>query len=341
MRPSPIDLTREADLDPGRYAVTAQGVAGSDGSELATLQARIRIYVPEGASIEVEVLEGEEVVVEIVFRQADVDATPVVFADPVFEAAIREQLERPSGDVTRADMATLTTLDVTQGQIETQSLEGIQHATNLRSLFIGGTAVEDLATLADLESLEMLYAWKWGSDARIVDVSPLAPLTQLRSLSVYEQNRADHDLNTIDDISAVADMRELRYFSVRNNLVADLTPLTNLTQLVTLDLTDSPIRDLRPLAGLVNLEVLEVCCAPEPDSGGITTVAALENLESLRVLWIHENFISDLTPIADLPDLEFVAMGLNCLTFEPQDASTGIVAAWRSAGVEVRELSDQ
>ena len=93
---------------------------------------------------------------------------PVVFPDPNLEAAVRDALNKPSGDVTCADIRLLTELIAVSDSVEI--LEGLQFAVNLTTL--------DLA-----------------DDALIRDLTPLQRLTNL--------TRLDLGGNDISDISAL------------------------------------------------------------------------------------------------------------------------------------------
>lgn len=78
-------------------------------------------------------------------------ATTVTFADSNLESAARVALSKPAGDVTEADMATLTSLDATSQGIG--DLDGLQYATNLTNLDLSDNQITDLTPLSGLTNL--------------------------------------------------------------------------------------------------------------------------------------------------------------------------------------------
>ncbi|NLA38132.1 MAG: leucine-rich repeat domain-containing protein [Methanomicrobiales archaeon] len=135
----------------------------------------------------------------------------VSFPDASLEAAVRDALGKPGGDITADDMATLDILDADDEEIS--ELSGLEYAVNLRVL--------------DLESNE------------IGDLGPLVNLTGLRDL--------DLESNEIGDLGPLANLTGLRDLDLESNEISDLGPLANLTGLRDLDLESNEIGDLSPL----------------------------------------------------------------------------------------------
>ena len=98
----------------------------------------------------------------------------VTFADPKLETAVRIALRMSASEViTREAMLGLVFLEAYDRRIE--SIQGLQHATNLIALDLGKNAVVNISPLSGLTKLQILFL----DDNQIVDVSPLAGLTQL------------------------------------------------------------------------------------------------------------------------------------------------------------------
>jgi len=100
----------------------------------------------------------------------------VVFPDKNLEAAIRKQLEKPEGPLTRGDVKRLEVLDASEAEIG--NLSGIEHAINLTTLLLAGNQISDVSPLASLTNLTELNLY----NNQISDVSPLASLTNLTSI---------------------------------------------------------------------------------------------------------------------------------------------------------------
>ncbi len=195
-------------------------------------------------------------------------AQVVEITDRNLRAAISDAFNLPHGDpITRAMMQQLRHFDSPEKGIS--NLTGLEHATNLELLALGGNEISDLTPIANLVKLEEL--WLWGNPmlsdlvpianlvrlerlvlpvCQISDLRPLSGLTQLRKL--------DLDRNRISDISPLANLTQLTELVISENEIADISPLANLTQLTELYLDRNVITDVRPLAGLTRLERLEI-----------------------------------------------------------------------------------
>ncbi len=154
--------------------------------------------------------------------EADADAdstqsTAVEFADANLERAVREALDRPSGPLTPADLASLTELDAIYKDIE--SVAGLEHATALTTLYLRGNAITDVSPLASLTNLHTLSLW--GN--KVADARPLASLISLRTLDMWG--------NEITDVQPLARLTNLQWLQLGDNAIADISPLASLTNL--------------------------------------------------------------------------------------------------------------
>ncbi|HOS67503.1 MAG TPA: hypothetical protein PLI54_06160, partial [Methanoculleus sp.] len=78
-------------------------------------------------------------------------AEAVSFPDTDLEAAVRDALDKPRGDITTDDMAGLGALDAEDKGIS--DLSGLEHAVNLRGLDLDSNEISDLGPLAGLTDL--------------------------------------------------------------------------------------------------------------------------------------------------------------------------------------------
>jgi Leucine-rich repeat (LRR) protein len=91
----------------------------------------------------------------------------VSFPDPNLEAVIRETINKPSGDITLADVQNITEFDASYREIT--SIEGLQYLTNLEVLILYNNQIHDISPLRDLKKFKKLYL----SDNPITDYSPI------------------------------------------------------------------------------------------------------------------------------------------------------------------------
>ncbi len=120
-------------------------------------------------------------------------------------------------------------------------------------LSLRGNKIIDVTPLAGLTNLTELILWH----NQISDLGPLARLTNLTKLNLYG--------NQITDLTPLAELKHLKDLTLPDNQITDLSPLAELTKLEELSLADNQIRDLTPLAGLTNLKYLNLSANPIPE----------------------------------------------------------------------------
>ena len=173
---------------------------------------------------------------------------PVVvsFANAKLELAVRLALSKPTGELTSADLASLTRLDATDLSIE--SLAVLEHATALTWLDLSGNAA-------------------------LADVSPLASLTKLKTLSLGSTAITDAGVASLSGLTNLTSLT-LGDTSIGDAGVASLTSLTNLQ---TLYLTSTSVTDVSPLLSLTKLKMLFLINVPTLSAESINThIPALE-----------------------------------------------------------------
>ena len=145
--------------------------------------------------------------------------TVIEIPDLTLERVVREKLGLPAGiPLTDVEMQHLHDLVVLESDIA--SLQGLEHAVNLRFLHV--------------------------SDSRIVDLTPLANLVSLAVLKLYG--------NEISDISLLANLTHLEELNLAGNYITDTAPLANLVNLKTLLLEDNPITDYSAISELPGVD---------------------------------------------------------------------------------------
>jgi Leucine-rich repeat (LRR) protein len=135
----------------------------------------------------------------------------ITFADENLENLIREEIEKPTGDILKSDVKEITILDCHEMKIE--DISGIENLTNLDELI--------------LENNE------------ITNIEPLKNLTRLTRLYL---NR-----NKISDIEPLTNLTKLNHLVLRHNEITNIEPLKNLTKLKGLYLNHNPITDYSPV----------------------------------------------------------------------------------------------
>jgi Leucine-rich repeat (LRR) protein len=221
-------------------------------------------------------------------------AAPIVvsFPDPNLQAAIRQAINKPTGDIYQSDLANLTTLTADDQGIS--NLEGLEYCTSLQALVLKSNQISDISALTNLTKLQNLHL----EDNQISDISPLKNLTNLITLDLED--------NQISDISPLKNLTNLLTLYLNDNQISDISPLKNLTSLTWLDLNDNQISDISALNNLTKLQFLYV-------AGGnqISDISALKNLTSLTWLNLDFNQISDISALKNLTSLTWLYLDFN------------------------------
>lgn len=140
----------------------------------------------------------------------------------------------------------------------------------------GGIDLTPLACMTRLESLSLVSGrLEFILTLKLDDLGPLAGLHALKQL------RLGH--TTVRDIAPLAGLRGLRELSLHASPVRDISPLAGLTELRELDLSGTAVADLTPLAGLKHLQRLDLSNTPVAD------VRVLMDLSKLQWLGLHNN----------------------------------------------------
>ena len=208
----------------------------------------------------------------------------------------------PTVRITKQAMAQLTRLDASRDQKDEldfpiSDITGLEHATQLEELRLWQhQEIRDISPLAGLTQLKNLSL----SENDVSDISPLAGLTQLRDLHLGG--------NQIRDISPLAGLTQLWNLALYRNQIRDISPLAGLKQLSILRLANNQIRDISPLAGLTQLRDLGFLGLGDNQISDISPLAGLTQLEKLDLV---NNRILDVTPLAGLVNLEKLALAGN------------------------------
>ena len=165
--------------------------------------------------------------------------SPVHIPDAALRRAIEAALEKSAGeDITQAEMATLTRLIATDDGIS--DLTGLEYATSLTILRLGGNPISDvspLETLTELQRLALPNCW-------ITDISVLKELNKLMDINLAN--------NLITDVSPLMDLPALMWLLLYGNSISDVTPFRQATSpILVLSLANNKIVDVSPLAAFV------------------------------------------------------------------------------------------
>lgn len=170
-------------------------------------------------------------------RQKDgqVDPVCIVFQEPAIEEETRRILEQPEGDITvesvlgikrfavrhekvdsLADLRWFSDLeDIAVLWCDLKSLEGIEGLENLEKLDVRNNRITSLEPIRDLKNLKELNCLR----NCIEDYGPLEGLVKMERLSIGDDN------SSYTDLSPIAGMKNLNYFSGMSCGISDISAL--------------------------------------------------------------------------------------------------------------------
>ena len=211
----------------------------------------------------------------------------VVFADPLLEEGIREEIGKLEGPLLVSDLEGLTTFSMGL-RLYVEDLSGIENMTNLTEIDFTQNKLTDISPLASLTNLTGIDV----SQNSITDISPVAGLVNLTSLRVQDNEvtdisavagltkltRLNLQANQISDISALSELTELTELKLANNNISDLSSLSNMSKLTFLELSRNNITDLSPLldAGLPEGAKVRLWGEPLDDNSKDVVIPQLE-----------------------------------------------------------------
>ena len=156
-----------------------------------------------------------------------IEITPTLISDHNLAAAIRQEI---GTSITRQSLRKLTHLEIPNRRI--RSLQGLQHAYNLRYLDLGSEFIQGIGNV---------------NSNRVSDFSPLVGLPYFAYLRL--------DRNGISDLSTIARVRSLKYLSLNDNAITNISALAGLTRLIELSLDNNAITNISVVAGLRSPQV--------------------------------------------------------------------------------------
>jgi len=191
----------------------------------------------------------------------------------------------------------------------------------LRTLYLDNNPIQDLSPLASLTNLTTL-------SIKGIQLSE----DQLKALAAALPNCAIHSENVekevqdisfggatfktdvtelnlsgmgIQNISALANCKQLQKLDISGNYISDLSPLMDLPQLRWLNASNNAISDLRPLMGMSSLNFLNV------SGNSFSNITPLGNISSLTELHLSDNMVGDLSALGKLRSLQVLGLA-NC-----------------------------
>ncbi|WP_310829269.1 leucine-rich repeat domain-containing protein [Paenibacillus pedocola] len=140
-----------------------------------------------------------------------------VITDPVLAKAIRTELKLPAKkELKAADLQKLKSLYPQESSSKITSVQGLEYAVNLQSLFLPNQKIKSIRPLSKLKKLTFLAL----EGNQLTDLSPVAGLNSLTTLTL--------EGNQIKSLVPLKNLNKLTSLLASKNQVEDLNPVQNL-----------------------------------------------------------------------------------------------------------------
>jgi internalin A len=185
------------------------------------------------------------------------------------EKAIRKKINKPTGELTKADLEKVTRLSLKNNQLT--DVKGLEKLTQLKHLDLEDNQLTDVKGLEDLTQLTFLDL----DNNQLTDVKGLENLTQLEELKLGE--------NKLTSVKGLEKLTQLTTLYLDDNQLADVKGLEKLTQLTELILVRNQLTDVKGLEKLNQLKALVLI------DNKLTDVKGLKKLTQLAELHLQNN----------------------------------------------------
>jgi len=119
------------------------------------------------------------------------------------EVAIRQYINKPTGELTKADLEKVNKLDIRQRKLT--DVTALEKLTQLTALVLDTNHLTDVKGLENLTQLKLL----WLGRNQLTDVKGLEKLTQLTDLGIHS--------NQLTDVRGFEKLTQLKDLDLRNN----------------------------------------------------------------------------------------------------------------------------
>jgi Leucine-rich repeat (LRR) protein len=210
--------------------------------------------------------------------------------DPILELAIRYSKKYATGVINEMFLNEIESITTIQSVIN--SLKGIEHCKNLKTLNLSYKDNEDITPLLALINLESL---KLTDNKSLKDISPLKNLVNLKYLDLS-------GCTSISSVEPLSGLTALTYLNLDSDENMSgyhvLSKLVNLEKLYIYKMASDENGDISFLSQMINLNILSIRYS------GITDITPLKNLKGLKELNLYSNNISDIRDLKNCIILE-------------------------------------
>jgi len=203
-------------------------------------------------------------------------------AESIFEVTLIENQDNPyeaytiGGKTYNKDSTELLLTDISN-----QGFKKLQNFKKLTILQVQSEKLTDISCVTEIKNLRRLYLF----GTHLKDIEALKNMTNLTHLGLGGINiNGPGSSGDLYDITPVAKLTGLKSLTIRDCQVSDISIINNLTNLNSLWIYKTRVSDLSPVAELSNLTDLRV------HYNRIENINCLQNLHKLQYLAVSYNY---------------------------------------------------
>ncbi len=214
----------------------------------------------------------------------------VLIKDPGLEQIIREQIEKPEGDITVGDMEMLYSININYEDTPVDEIDGLEFALNLNDFSFRNGTLKSLNPVGKLKNIGYLNI----SYSNIEE-----PILPFETPALDRINFIDTNISDFEFLKGATAAADISFMSCG---ITSIAFMKDWMALETISLDDNNVNDLLPLEGKTQIKYLSI------HKNVVESIDALSSLTALESLNISYNKISNIAPIMHLESLtEFTA----------------------------------
>lgn len=228
-----------------------------------------------------------------IYGDMTVSAAPdqvIMIKDENLEQMIREQIEKPEGDLTVADMEMVYSISINFEETPISEIDGLEYAVNLNDFSFSNGTLKSLNPVSKLKNMGYM---------NISYASIEEPITTFETPLLDRIGFIETNISAYDFLKGVTAARDVSF--VRSE-IASIEFMRDWDALEELNLSDNLVSDVSPLEGKTNLRYLSL------HQNKVESIDVFSSLTALETLNISYNNVSNIEPIMQLQNLtEFTA----------------------------------
>jgi Leucine-rich repeat (LRR) protein len=228
------------------------------------------------------------------FRESYLNKGKITSIDDI----VAQELGKKPNKLTSDDFQKIESLQIYR--FICHDLKPLQKLSNIKNLYINNLSKPVDSSPVWLKRLRQSLRVQKSDQMAPFDLKPLTKLEKLERLSLYSIN-----FENIEPLGELKNLKSLSLDSLSNKSIKDINPLMSLPNLQFLEIYRIDNKALSSLSNFTNLRELTLALT----GSGKINLSFAANLKNLQKFSLSSNagcVLKDISPLAELPDLEYL-----------------------------------